>query len=400
MNFEIYHQLGHNAVWNFESLEEDGTGEGFIISPRHIPQSKVESLDHHEKARAIFDPQFFLPRVPLGKLSTYDFFPHQVVESVFDTSDYEGEPAERSADSCVDFQRMNNFRYIVIPTRYMSGMPTDFQEQQTALFVGPFLDAVEGHGVSEEKEILLQLVLNSDMVKDEQYSADILNWVTGIPRIKGVYLIVECIPRSKQIKDIDFLYSLLKFVDKLSQHPNKLEVILGYLNTESLVLSLASPSIITIGSYENTRMFNIANFSLPEPRPRGPTPRLYVTKLLQLIDYNYIGAIRRVLGDSSDIFDENRYQAIMFDPDYRWWFTKPEPYKHYFLEFSRQLRTIRSVRERKRYELVSSMMRSAIGLYSELRDSGIIFDSESDGSHIAAWLTAANLFAKDKNWVK
>lgn len=41
---------------------------------------------------------------------------------------------------------------------------------------------------------------------------------------------------------------------------NRLITILGYMNLELLRLTLASPNIITIGSYENTRMFDIRNF--------------------------------------------------------------------------------------------------------------------------------------------
>ena len=75
MKFEIYHQLGHNYVWNIDSITKDKAGDGIIVGPRNIEREKVEKLPKNLRRRAIFDPQFFLPSVARGKLSTYPFFP-------------------------------------------------------------------------------------------------------------------------------------------------------------------------------------------------------------------------------------------------------------------------------------------------------------------------------------
>lgn len=116
MRLEIYHQLGFRFKWNLQSLEEDSTGDGVIIAPRFMKRDTVESLDDSIRQSAIFDPQFFLPRVPLGQLTTYDFFP-QLVAGGFATSEYTPLIALESAKRCVEFQTTNNFRYITIPTR-------------------------------------------------------------------------------------------------------------------------------------------------------------------------------------------------------------------------------------------------------------------------------------------
>jgi len=138
LKFEIYHQLGHNHKWNLQSLYDDGIGSGVIIAPRYIERAHVEELDAEIRESAIFDPQFFLPDTAKGKLSTYDFFPNIVADG-FKTSEYEGEFAFEGANQCLDFQLANGFRYLVIPTRYASGMPSDFINQQEKLFIEPFL---------------------------------------------------------------------------------------------------------------------------------------------------------------------------------------------------------------------------------------------------------------------
>ena len=393
MNFKIYHQLGHNYNWNLESMKEDGCGDGVIIAPRFMTKEYVENLDQRIKREAIFDPQFFLPDTPKGKLETYNFFPHIASEG-FDTDDYPDTYASICAKCCLDFQLDSEFYRIVIPTRYFCGTPSDFITQQKKLFVEPFLDEIRKAGTS--KPILLQLIVNELMFKDPDYIADILNWITSL-EIHGVYLISESDSPSKQIKDSEFLLSLFDFIDALKS--NDMEVVLGYLNTESILLSLANPDIVTVGSYENMRSFKIRTFEkLESPIQIGPNPRLYVSKLLQSIEYPYIGAIKRKYPNFEDIFDTNRHQAIMFSKTFKWHFTKPQLYKHHFLVITKQLKELSTVSGKDRYIAVRNMIDSAMKKYDELLNKGIVFDANSDGSHLPLWLTVANLYAANKGW--
>lgn len=391
---EIYHQLGHMYQWNFQSLLDDHSGTGVILAPRYMDKEFVEGLDSSIKEKAIFDPQFFRPGFARSKLSSYKFFP-DIATGGFETEDYGENYAGVCAEACLNFQIDNDFRYLVIPTRYFSGTPLDYIVDQQRLFIDPFLQVAESMG--DQREIIIQLIINNAMIMEKDYSADLLNWITGLPNINGVYIIQEIYPREKQVKDPEFLYSFLHFVDVLSS--NKLDVILGYLNNEAILYSLASPKIVTIGSYENLRMFNVRNYDPPPPpdkQPRGPVPRIYTTTLLQWLNHRYIGAIKRAIGP--EIFDYNRYQAIMFESTFRWHFTKPEIYKHYFLELSKQLLSIADIQPEERFRSVHNMMKEAASVFEHLEKKGVILDPDSDGSHIPAWLTAANQFAADKGW--
>ncbi len=393
MRFEIYHQVGFRHQWNLQSINDDRTGDGIIIGARSLEKEKVEALPAKTRRKAIFDPQFFLPAVPKGKLRTYDFFPHIAAEG-FTSSDYADESAGISASGCVDFQIRNGFRHVVIPTRYMPGMPSDFISTQNTLFVEPFLEAIADQ--REDYSALLQLVVTDNMLKDTEYTADLLNWITGISGIAGVYLIAEQNASTKQVKDADFLYRLLCFTSALRE--NDMIVVLGYLNTEAILLSLADPSVLTMGVYENTRAFKIKTFEENDTAQRGPSPRLYMAKCLQWIDRNYHGAIERRLPGGKSLFDQNKYQAIMFRPSFNWHFSKPELYKHHFLELSRQLRTISQLEGKERYEQVVAMIREAGRIFKTMDQSGIVLDQDNDGSHLSAWLTAANEFAQDNGW--
>lgn len=394
MTLEIYHQVGHNFKWNLDSIRDDSTADGLIIGPRSVERPKVENLDPKTRRKAIFDPQFFLPDLPKGHLDTYDFFP-DIAANGFETDDFADGSADTSAKGCVGFQLANDFRCVTIPTRYLPGMPSEFIESQTRLFVTPFLEACNALGC--EKPIILQLVLNDNMVKDKEYAADLLNWVTGIGGVSGVYLITETSSLSKQVKDSDYLYCLLRFISALGE--NDLKVILGYLNTESILLSLAHPRAVTMGAYENTRSFHIRTFQPSTGRQQGPRPRLYISRALQWIDRGYHGAIIRRFPGSGALFNVNKYQALMFKPTFKWHFTKPELYKHHFLELSRQLRQISSTLARERFKLVSSMIEEAMEVFEKIRNVGIVLDGDNDGSHLPAWMTAANEFGRDEGWI-
>lgn len=393
MSIEIYHQLGFRSQWNFQSFINDSVGNGFILAPSHMEKSEVENLDNNLKRNSIFDPQFFIPSVQKRKLSTYDFFP-DVVANGFQTSEYSDGFSQECAERCISFQKVNGFRKLIIPTRYISGMPSNFIQQQQQLFVMPFVDAITRLG--KDRPVLLQIVLNDGMIKDLEFSSDLLNWITGIPTIDGVYLIADINPRPKQLRDIDFLYSYLRFIQALSL--NDLYILLGYQNTEAVLLTLASPSAVSIGSYENLRMFNIRNFKEDENgTKRGPNARIYVSKLFQWIDTNYIGAIARVFGNTH-LFDDNHYKAQMFEPTFQWHFSKPELYKHYFLVFSGQIQNITNYNGIDRYHFISHLIEQGMAEFDSIRDRGVILDQDSDGSHLPAWLTAANLFAQDQGW--
>lgn len=389
---KIFHQAGHRYNWNIDSLVDDGCGDGLIIAPRYMQREVVDNLDPAILQTSIFDPQFFLPDTPKGKLETYDFFP-DVAAGGFDTADFSDHHALECANKCVEYQKSLDLAYITIPTRYVEGTPANFIDQQRDIFVDNFISEIEKQ--VSDKPVLLQLVLNDLMIKDEDYMSDILNWVTGL-KIDGIYLIVEKKSTSKQVKDSELLLALLDIITSLKE--NGLIVVAGYLNTESLLLSLANPDVVTIGAYENMRAFDIKAFQeLEKTAIHGPNPRLYMSKLMQWVEYPYVGMLRRLFpGD--EIFDATKYHAEMFKKTFNWHFGKPELYKHHFVVITNQLKSLGKVKGKDRFKLFSDMAHSAIKKYNELSAKGLVFDSNSDGSHLYIWLTVANLYASKMGW--
>jgi len=398
----ILHQAGHNAVWNIDSFLNDNAGDGVILPPRYERRGRVEELDQNVKQNSLFDPQFFLPSEPMGKLDTYEFHPHNISEG-FDTQDFSGTDAANSAAACVAFQVEQEFRHVIIPTRYVEGMPTDLIDQMMTLFVDPYLEAIANVGLNDHQGILLQLVLNSGMIKDEKYRSDILNWVTGLQTIDGIYVLVEKEKRYKQVEDVEYLYQMLRFINALRQAA--MDVVVGYCNTEGILYSVADPTDVTMGSYENMRIFRIDTFQ-ETGRAGPPTPRLFSTRLLQWVDHNYIDAIEDATGiPKEEYFEQNKYKSEVFDEDlesnddsFEWHFTKPSIYKHFFVVYDNLVSSVPNTPGKTRFEYVSNKLQRAESHFDDIGRQ-VVFDREGGRKHLPRWRTALNQFANYKGWL-
>lgn len=374
--------------WNLDSLREDNAGDGLILSPVNDEVKKIEALPIEIRRRSIFDPQYYFPKDRKGKLVTYPFFPANMIEGIT-TADFE-EIAYESAQRCVRFQADNDFEYIVIPTRYFDELPSNPLEKLDALCVNPFCEAVRI--VRPAKPVLLTVIAKHIQVVNSELRDELLNWITSKTDIDGVYLILERNTVSKQIKDSHFLSEALKIIYALKL--NDLRVIVGYCNTEGLLYSIAGPDAITMGSYENLRMFGPKRFRNAEKRDgRGPSPRLYSGKLLQWIEYTYIHPIRELYSGWEELFEESPYNPLSSVPEFEWYFQNPGLYKHYFVVFSRQVRTLPSELH-KRFSQVESMVKEALRLFKAIQDAGVYLDEDSDGSHLPHWLNAMALYRR------
>ena len=383
---KVYHQTGFREKWNFESFLK-GIGDGLIFSPINIDSDKLLGLDTKLKQTGFLDPQLYLLNEAKGTLETYPYFPGNIKPD-FTTPDLDDSHIIL-AQLCIDYQMKNNFDYLVIPTRYYEDNPTTFFIQSTDYFVVPFCDYIKAHGIN--KKILLSIIVKPIMLSDEEKRNEVLNWITGHQSIDGVYLIFEDNFATKQIKDFNYLFNALKFIRILKE--NQLEVHLGYNNTEGLLYSIAMPDSVAIGSYENLRSFGIKRFQDIEAGPmRGPRARLYSSKLLQWMDYQYIEAMRELVPSYEEYFDESEFKPLMFTADYNWQFQKPEPYKHYFFVFNNQIKSLPE-NQIERIEVLKSTIRNAIGLFRNI-ENNVLLDEDSDGSHLPTWFNVINAFQK------
>ncbi len=384
---KVYHQTGFRYNWNIDSFHQH-IGDGLIYSPINIDADKLLHLENSAKETGFLDPQLYLLNEPKNNLPTYPYFPGNMKPD-YSTPDLDTSHLQL-AQLCIDFQLENNFEYVIIPTRYYADNPTSYFLENSEYFVMPFCDYLKQKDI--KKKILLSVIVKEIMLSDNEKRNEALNWITGHLNIDGVYLIFENNFTSKQIKDFEFLLNSLKFIKILKD--NAIEVHIGYTNTEGILYSIAMPDSVTVGSYENLRSFGIKRFRDVENGPmRGPRARLYSSKLFQWIDYQYIDAMSSLVEHYENYFDDSEYKPLMFNPDYNWQFQKPEPYKHYFYVFNKQIKSLPSLQE-DRIETIKAQIKKALSLFKTIEES-VLLDDESNGSHLPTWFNVINAFQKE-----
>lgn len=384
---KVYHQTGFRDNWNRESYLK-GIGDGLIYSPVNIDADKLLGIDRSLKISSFLDPQLYLLAEAKGNLHTYPYFPGNLKPD-FSTPDLDNSNLQ-IAKLCIDYQLDNEFEYLVIPTRYNEDNPTSYFLQSTEFFVLPFCEYVRDNKI--EKKILLSVIVKSIMLSDKEKRDEVLNWITSHQQVDGVYLIFENNFSYKQIKDFDFLLNALQFIRILKE--NKMEVHIGYTNTEAILYSIAMPDSITIGSYENLRSFGIKRFQEIESSPmRSPNARLYSSKLFQWIDYQYIEAMKSLLHSYESFFDDSELKPLMFKSEFKWHFAKPEPYKHYFYVFYNQIKALPK-EQGLRIEKLEKDIKTAINLFENI-EKFVLLDDNSNGSHLPTWINVINAYKKE-----
>lgn len=384
---KVYHQTGFRDNWNRESYLK-GIGDGLIYSPVNIDADKLLGIDRSLKISSFLDPQLYLLAEAKGNLHTYPYFPGNLKPD-FSTPDLDNSNLQITK-LCIDYQLDNEFEYLVIPTRYNEDNPTSYFLQSTEFFVLPFCEYVRDNKI--EKKILLSVIVKSIMLSDKEKRDEVLNWITSHQQVDGVYLIFENNFSYKQIKDFDFLLNALQFIRILKE--NKMEVHIGYTNTEAILYSIAMPDSITIGSYENLRSFGIKRFQEIESSPmRSPNARLYSSKLFQWIDYQYIEAMKSLLHSYESFFDDSEFKPLMFKSEFKWHFAKPEPYKHYFYVFYNQIKALPKEQD-LRIEKLEKDIKTAINLFENI-EKFVLLDDNSNGSHLPTWINVINAYKKE-----
>lgn len=381
-----YHQCGHNFVWNLESIQEDDIGEGLILSPVNLEAERIrDRIPEELLATSWMDPQFYVPDDSKGKLETYPFFPANVLDD-FTTSEFV-DHAREVARECLSFQHELGLRSLVIPTRYYEDLPEDHIEQLEALFLEPFLESKAALALSEP--LLLTVIAKPIHLEPGIMREELLTWVTSEPAVSGIYLIFDHNFISKQIKDPEYLVQAMRFIRVLRL--NGMEVHIGYSGLEGLLYSIADPTSVSIGSYENLRSFGTRRLESRDTGPqRAPRPRVYSGRLLQWIEDTYLPPLRELVPNWRDLFDDSPYKEYLLNPDTALNFQRSEIYKHYFFLFAEQIADLPTIDERAQH--IRSLATRAIDKFERIGDAGVYLDSDSDQSHLPAWLNAVTMY--------
>lgn len=387
---KVYHQCGHNDIWNYDIYKDDSVGDGFIFAPKMASITKIDNLIKDFGDKSFFDPQFYCPGSKEKKFSQFDFFPNIITDG-YSTIDFQ-ELAYISADKCIDYQVNYNFQFLLIPTIVYEETPTNYIDRIKNLYIEPYIDKLDR--IENNKKVLLTVVIKDSQLKDKDYINKLLNVITSYEEIDGIYLVPMFSGSSKRIKDAEFIYELLCFINILKE--NDMYVHLAYTDIEGIIFSLANIDSVSIGSYENLRYFTLKNF-LEKTGGNfrgGPKRRIYSNKLFQWIDCDYLGALEE-LECFNDLFEQNKYINLNIPDENNWHFKFPDLYKHYLMSVFNQYKELPNSWD-DRYKFIISELKEAMNLNTMIEDEGILFDDKSNGEHLAKWITAINRFKKNK----
>ena len=382
MSLGLLHQVGHNSSWNVESFENESCGDGLILSPLHQAMAKVEGLGAETRAASIFDPQFYLPNSRKPKLQTYPFFPEKV-DGGFQTSTFAPHAAAVAKD-CIDFQVAQGFRKVVVPTRFISQPFPDYFDQHSAFTVDAFMEQ------AGDRPLCLSLAVTAPMIQHPAWRQSLLNWITSFPTVDEVYLMYEHVRDYKQVQDSEFLRDCLRFYsDVLS---TGLALTVGYTNTEGLLFSASGDLNITMGSFENTRIFSVDKFLESEGERRGPKARIYLAGLMNWVQFEDAKQIRQHAPLVwNRVYMPTQWAEVALAQAVEPTFNQAPLYKHYFLNMDSQINALRGVSSPDRRRYLIAKVEEAMDAYSDL-PSGLLLEKHGRSNHLQGWRAALESF--------
>lgn len=376
MALGLLHQVGHNSSWNVESFQKDLCGNGLILSPLHQAKATIEKLDKGTRAASIFDPQFYLPNSRKPKLLTYPFFPEQV-DGGFQTSTFVSQ-VSGVAKSCIEFQVEQGFRKVVVPTRFLNQMYPDYFEQQNLFTVDAFME----HAGS--KPVCLSVALTSHMIQHVGWRKRVLNWMTSFPNVDEVYVMYEHERDPKQIHDGEFLRDWLVFCSDILK--TGLALTVGYTNTEGLLYTVAGDLSITMGAFENTRIFSVDKFLESEGERRGPKARIYLAGLLNWVQFEDAKRIRdRAPKVWDQVYEPTPWAEEALSRVVEPTFNQSPLYKHYFQNMHDHVAELRPLTSRARRSLLLNKVEAALAAYRTLSHLGVELEKHGRSGHLPAW---------------
>ncbi len=376
MKLRLLHQVGHNYKWNLDSYEEEGCGSGLIFSPLHQTAEVIERVSESARRASLFDPQFYLPSSQKPKLQQYEFFP-AAVGGGFSTTSFRTHASE-VARKCIEFQRSLNLRQVVIPTRFIDQLYSDYIDRQRAFTVDAFVDQ------AGDELLCLSLAVTSAMIEDRLFRRKLLNWVTSYPSVDRLYLIYQNTRDTKQINDARFLTAAHEFFSDVQK--TGLSLTVGYTNSECLMFSMLDDIELTVGAFENTRMFTADKFVVSEEERRGPRARIYLPGLMNWLQFRDAQTIRQ---NAPDIWEKvhtrtdhsERALAQAIEPT----FNQPLLYRHYFRVMHEEIEHLGARTRLERIELLKEKVHRAKSAYRRLSEKGIYLERHGEGTHLSSW---------------
>ena len=380
MSLLLYHQVGHNASWNVQSHEGEDSSDGLILSPVHQGPGMINALAQDTRSNSLFDPQFYLPSSQKPKLLQYDFFPDNIAEGGFSTTSFEAS-VKTSAELCMKFQREMGFRRLCVPTRFIDQMYSNYIDRQRAFSVDAFIAAT-----FEDEEVCVSIAVTAPMLEDEGFRTKLLSWLTSYPNVRELCLTYSAPRDTKQIRTVNLLLACHRL--GVEMQAIGLDLTWSHQNTEAFLFTAQGDVAVSMGSFENTRIFSTDKFVVTDEDRRGPKARIYLRGLLNWVQIDQAKEIRRKLPKLwTQIYFQTTYADAALAQVTEPTFNQPQLYNTTLLILVTRSAEIDAIPTKDRKEYLRERVEAAQGFYGSIEKT-IALEKHGQGTHLASWLQA------------
>lgn len=373
--------LGHNCKWNLDAYLDQGVGDCFLI-PAYTHGQNFKNNRHVSKVvdKSMIDLQFYGQKeskvLEKGKLQEFNFHPAHA-----NSSDLTNVYMENCIKRAVQFQSDEDFQQIIIPNSY------EDDDLKNVLNTIKSSNNYVKSNRKDNKKYYMTLVFPYDVIIDVDKVEEILFTCTDMDiDFDGFFVVCETKFgfREKVNKNIKVIRNLSRVFKTLKNQG--FETIYGYANWDA-ILYLAQTNIdyVTIGTYENSRKFDIKRYTQNESG--GKSDGYYFSeKLLNMIRPEHLTLIRETSDLNYIANEKNIFSEVILQEAYAWNAHKPDVNKNYLLAADNLLRKVSNISDLKvRLEYVRKLIDDAIRIYQHFEESHIILSRESSDYHLSNW---------------
>jgi hypothetical protein len=388
-------QQGYGRSDKIERGIRDGSLSGVILSPRDTSADALPTFvtslrqEFGDELEILFDPQFFASVIPDATdrhLPEYPYYRPGLSRSNF----LSATDVSRFVRSSISYQASLDLTSIVSPTV----MFDSFSESscQTALQLAAESTSMYDE-IGSDRQLLLSFFMGEAALADTDSVYEFLDIATGW-QADGFYLVVE--PTNTGYPntiDSERLANLMYVVYSLGEI-NEKEVVVGYADFEGLLVGAAGATSMATGWYSGLRQFSRSRW-LPSTGGRAPNARYSSSPLLnsitvvpELLAAHRVGLLDACLSDTEyDISFQGANPA-----DVAW--PRPEQCLQHWAVLSALIDQTESSSTPSRLASIRELIEQAGETYSDLGESGVVFDGPTGAGRLAQWSLAIERFTQ------
>jgi len=243
-----------------------------------------------------------------------------------------------------------------------------------------------------DKEVFVPIYMDGTDLKNDALMLECADRYTTLD-VAGFYLCLDPMwNEAAPSRDAELLTNWMHFVNRL--HGNGYRVILGYLDSAAVLLSVAGAWAFGSGLFYTNRKFHLSQWVGREEGIRKKSIKFYSPVLLnflnvdgQLTILHDLGLLKRIKGDAKHadvLFDGRRPSSSLFG--------EKDSQRSYLTTMHRLARSMNGLSLVQRHNVALNAIAEGTKVYMAAMSKGMRFDPNSGPDHLVAFATALRSF--------